>query len=70
MKCQSLFSGKDKKNISKCHPLKFYSESLVLSHMTERVMGAYSDNEYPDQPARLTLKAPVTTIVVCFVICL
>ena len=34
MKCHSLFSGKNKKNISKCCLLQFYAVCLELSDST------------------------------------
>ena len=32
MKCQNLFSGKNTKNISKCHLLKIYPECLSINN--------------------------------------
>ena len=36
MKCQIQFSKKNKKNISKCHLLKFYQPCEVLNNLPEQ----------------------------------
>ena len=43
MKCQILFSGKNKKNISKCRLLKILPRVLsVKSHMINRILHSWS----------------------------
>ena len=34
LKCQTLFSGKNNKTISKCHVLKFLSSKLSVKNIT------------------------------------
>ena len=54
MKCQNLYSGKDKQNVSKCRLLKLLLSNLVIIkilYCTWTSAPENAENGSPDQPA-------------------
>ena len=46
MKCQILFSGKNKKNISKCRLLKILPRVLSVKHISKTIRISLSNHDF------------------------
>ena len=67
MNCQILFSGKKRKLFQICY-LKFLP-SMLSQCLHQIIFEKIQQQQKNENRIHLTLKAPITTIVVCFVFC-